>query len=104
MLVKGIPEPPKYNQQPQLLNQKFVKTENHKFVKTCLSLLVIGPVNYHVLARIQVIKWKHCWPNICKVLTTFFGFSTYLAKNEAVLHNNMLVYNNPCKFANIESV
>ena len=30
---------------------------------------------------------------------SFFGFSAYCIKNEAVLHNNMLVYNHPCRLA-----
>ena len=56
-------------------------------------------MNCHALARKQAKNVKRCWPNVCKVLTTLFGFSTYPVKNEAVLHNNMLAYNNPCRFA-----
>ena len=44
-------------------------------------------MNYHALVRKQAKMENVVGPTL-----------TYLAKNEAVLHNNMLVYYNPCRF------
>ena len=94
------------NEQPKLLNHNFGKTEKQNFVKICLSLLMIGqlPVNYHALQENR-LKWKTLLAPHLRSSDNFLWFPTYLAKDEAVLRNSMLVlnYNNSCRFT-IETV
>ena len=55
-------------------------------------------MNCHTLARKQGKMDNAVGPTFAR-FESFFGFSAYCIKNEAVLHNNMLVYNHPCRLA-----